>query len=271
MTMPLGVRRAYLFFWKLKSLYVGGEIFDYSKRLPELAAQFGISERTARTFVQVLRSRNMVSTQKGRLVLTASWRVGQAEMTSVSSFYQIPVSELPKLEAYVEARAIEEKMRQQEYVKRHRALDELIRREVGISDPSTLSKSARARYRKMLAAQVPSFEQDNTTRYFQDQARPDAPARDKLNPRVTLGRAGLAATLGLRSTSSGTRKARKLVAAGYLHDDVCEVTVRAYASRDEWTALRRADFAGNYNLRYRNGRIVRVLANQLTVILPERT
>ncbi len=207
-------------FYHLKGVRVGGILLDYFRQLPTIAASFGYSVRKLREYIARMRRHGWARVRNGQLELISTRRLAQQLGCKGLRTHRVSLAELAEIRQVIEARVVENNLRQQAHRVHGKLVNQAIRVSVGISNPETLTASARRRYGRQLVGNPHTAQQRATQRYERDLAwstSPHTPAT--LNPDVTLSRRGLARLFGCRSSATGQRLAKRLEKAGLLRDE----------------------------------------------------
>lgn len=208
-------------FYHLKACYQGGIVLNYRKQLARIAESFGYASSKLRSYIAELKTKGWAQESNGHLTLISTRRF--AELIGCQSRRTIRVDhkDLDQLALHLTARAIGNGLTQQRFKLHEKKLNQSIRAIVGIPNPEILSPAARRRYAKVLHKEtgepirlkaLPRYEQELIDNL------PLKPTARTVNFDVTYSRRGLAAHFGFRSSSTGTRMAKKLVKAGLVTD-----------------------------------------------------
>lgn len=207
-------------FYHLKGVRVGGILLDYYKQLPTIAASFGYSVRKLREYIGRMRRKGWAQVHKGHLSLIATRRLGELIGCAGTRTHRVSLQELADIRQVIEARVVENNLRQQAHRVQGKLVDQAIRVSVGIPNPETLTASSRRRYGRQLVGDPTKARHRATQRYERDLAWSTTPCTPAtLNPDVTLSRRGLARLFGCRSSATGQRIAKRLEKAGMLRDE----------------------------------------------------
>jgi predicted transcriptional regulator len=261
--------KTYAVFYQLKSLYVGGVIFNYKSRVKEIAQNFGYSERKLRTYVKLLLERGLVEVQnKHNLLLRGSRALAQEQEVSEKKYWRVAVRHLRYLETVLQALALEENLIKQRYTLKNRVVEDIIATHVGIPNPATTLQPAR--YHKLRKTMVCDYEQvlqRTQSRYISDIASLQ-PLATKVFPWATLSRQGIAQVLHRKSKATGQRYAKKLAALGLLTEQRNSVFIGDF-SYDEFQQLQKTVLNYNPTYHFKNGEVHKVLPNTLAFLPTE--
>lgn len=260
--------KTYSVFYQLKSLYVGGIILDYHKKVDEIAKTFGYSERKLRTYIKSLKEIGIVEVvRKRHLVLRASKHVGKLFGVSCKRFWRVKTESVSDLEDLFRVLAIEENIKQQRFSLEEKVVASAISTRVGIPNPiKTLQPSRLRILRKAVAKDYGSLLLERQTRYTETIASLNSPAptEETIFPWATLSRQGIATVLNRKSKSTGHKYAKKFAALGYIQDERNTVFIGDF-SYDEYNEMQETVLGYDYSYEYVKGEVHKVLPNIITM------
>jgi DNA-binding transcriptional ArsR family regulator len=252
-------------FFQLKSLYVGGTIHSFNKRIKEFSSSFGISQRTLYSYIKQLKSLGLVSINaKGTLVLISSNKVAAKYDVSDKKFHKVLTTNLKQLHKILMALAIQECLVRQMFKLKKKVIAKQIEKHLSegnttavkmrVSTTTLTNNNIQPAYQKKLR-KVYSRQFDrllaNTQKRYTDSISnlqiPDL----SIFPYVTLSRQGIANLFGKTSKTTGSRYAKKLATLGFILDErTTSIKVMENATWDDYINLQLHVVEHDYSYRY---------------------
>lgn len=250
--------------YQLKSIYVGGIIFDYKKQLDVIADSFGYSKRKLIDYIKMLKEESLaVEDNNGRLSLRSSKYIAQHFGLGQTGFHKIKKSDLADIETYIKALALQENLKTQEYNLEAKVMQKEIKAKVGIINPAALNAAADRRMRKAMRNSMPELIKNQQERYIQAITTFQKP-EDNIFPFITLSRQGIAKVVNRKSKSTGHRLAKKMVKLGYIADKAVSYSAGSY-TWTEYNLLQENVLAYNPSYTYKAGEIIKVMPNNISM------
>ncbi|WP_188559807.1 hypothetical protein [Hymenobacter glacieicola] len=245
--------------YQLKSLYVGGVVWNFSREAKAIANTFGYSEGKLRQYLSYIIKRGWASKRGRHTLVLRSRRVLTQEFGVSQYCHKVSTDHLYRLEEELTKLAVQENLGRQQHVIDTRLQDEYLAHN-GKKRSSHLQPAARRRILRgfdLAAAQTSA------------KARYTAQVRTKsevgvLNPFATLSRSGVARVFGRKSKAAGLRRVQKLKQHGLLSDCPHYVVIRPI-TLVEFKAMQRYAGGSHGAYRFYNGNLLKQLPNLLTV------
>ncbi len=230
---------------KLKTLYVGGVIFNFSSRTKEIAIKFNMGSSTLRDHINKLIKLGLVEKNKNNKSLILKSKRVLKELYNTSKFnYKVNKTEgnLIDIKCVIDTLLIDELLERQNFkLKQNILIERLVKKSIITSQEGKImrknpSKIVISNGKRRLISKEKRFIESNFNEIkLNEQSRFQSQVRNTLfsnnnssillkkdfknNPFTTISRFHLAKSLSRKSSSTGSRRINKLKTKGFINDD----------------------------------------------------
>lgn len=249
--------------YTLKGLHSGGYIKGFNAEAAAIANSFGFGRSKLLVYVKALVEMGLVERpNKKDLRLTSTKKVAlhygccpdEVAPTWYPRTYKIAIGHLDQIESELKALAIAENLNKQRITVAKKLADQHLLSRTSL--PSSPTPAARKR---ALRGYDPALALRASISLCEHNLFNDLP--NAINPVCTLSRLGLARLFGRRSARTGTRTAKKLVAADPLSDSISRLRLHQMPLADFLRARTKGIYSGAHS--WYKGSVFRRLSNKV--------